>query len=442
MGNLLSVKLLKVRERDRWLRGGVFVGKGGFGCTYSPPLLSDDPTMIGKVIEGTQNAEDEHHGYETMELADLAGHYTVPPTDFVELQMNARELHSTAGGRFEVEKCGLLYNRLYKDSKTPLWQITMPKADGDVFSLLKPYESQPCDPRRLLLNMKCLRNLYRGLVKIHEATVCHLDVKDLNAVVFGTVDNPFQYKYIDFGLSQTFKELSEHRSDQGLHQLSRNYQAYPYLANVLWTPLENNWVDYFAAEYKEELNKFIERRQERENRLKVTRASLEQDLRNLDAVYGCRNAEQRRIAVARATDVYGLAQVTITVFQLLARIGFVENDYSATFKFGSRTPEDLAVHSLIPVAALLAKLLSDMMHMRIGDGQELVRRYDEVLSLILQVITEQQVGGQIAAAAQSIRLKHKAITEGAEQQIKRRKLEIPKTPQTISASRTISESIK
>jgi len=190
------------------------------------------------------------------------------------------------------------------------------------------------------------------------------------------------------------------------------------------------------------LNKFIERRQERENRLKVTRSSLEQDLRNLDAVYGCRNAEQRRIAVARATDVYGLAQVTITVFQLLARIGFVENDYSATFKFGSRTPEDLAVHSLIPVAALLAKLLSDMMHMRIGDGQELVWRYDEILSLILQVITERQVGEQIAAAAQSIRLKHKAITEDAEQQIKRRKLEIPKTPPSKTISRTISESIK
>lgn len=152
MGNALSAKLLKIRDRDIQLKGGVFAGQGGFGCAYSPPLLSDDPSKLGKIMLGEQLAKNEYLSYEIVKKIDPEGQFGVYATDFKEIsepQEKRDDLVRTAGGWEELQKCYALKDTLVnlKDAKKPvqsLWQITMPKAAGDVYNLLLPFHNQPC----------------------------------------------------------------------------------------------------------------------------------------------------------------------------------------------------------------------------------------------------------------------------------------------------------
>lgn len=402
----MSAKLLKIRDRDIQLKGGVFAGQGGFGCAYSPPLLSDDPSKLGKIMLGEQLANNEYLSYEIVKKIDPEGKFGVYATDFKEIsepQEKRDDLVRTAGGWEELQKCYALKDTLVnlKDAKKPvqsLWQITMPKAAGDVYKLLLPFNNQPCSVSRLVFHMKALRNLYLGLNQMHAAKVCHLDIKEPNTVVFGTVEDPIKYKYIDFGLAMTYSELAVYKATQSRHHLSRKYSYYPIVTNMAWTPYENEWVDYFTFPLDAEIDNFVSQ-DDTYPRLKITRSSIIQDHQNVMKTYGSNpNLVYNRVATAIAADVFGLAHVTAWVYRMLAHVVFDEEDITMTFTPKKTTHH--AIDELRPVSNVLADLLSDMMHMRVTAGSELLERYDAVVSMLEEFVAREEM--QRVAAARSI----------------------------------------
>jgi len=395
MGNSLSVKLLEMRARDRQLKGGVFIGKGAYGCAFSPPLQSLDPTMLGKVIAGDKEASEEYKAYGLVKQADPQGKYGVYATGLEKLRVDNR-LIETAGGIDEVNKCPPVSNAVFRPQPSlSLWQILMPKATGNILQLLHPYSFNPCNLSRLAQNMVRLRNLYVGLVHMHNAAVCHLDIKDINVIMFGTVDLPREYKYIDFGLAQSYVEIAN-RKAYNSHHLSLRYYIYPFLANLLWTPEDDQWVDNFSIQMQPIKEKYYRQNPQlleqdpyvKNMQMRNTYASIKQDNDNLKNTYNCISLQQRRVAVARATDVFGLAYVTGMVFEKLAHFGYKENDNSMQFIL--KKLNERALDSLVPAGALLGTLLSDMVHMRIKDTNVLVDRFDQVLNLILALIPERE----------------------------------------------------
>lgn len=393
MGNVLSAKLLRLRDRDLKLRGGAFVKKGGFGCTYSPPVLSRDPAMLGKIIEGEELAVKEYNSYEKVKRVDPSGDYGVyaQSLERIDVGRNHEDVIDSAGGKDNVDKCPALQTAVYREL-IPIWQITMPKAAGDVLDVLLPFASKPCHLSILVFHMIRLRNLYTGLVYMHKANICHLDIKDINAVIFGTAEEPKSYKYIDFGLSKTFDELASYSSQSKPHHLVWNYFSYPILTNLIWAAKNGEWVDYFSPAVEPGLqamyakNPFLLAQESRHPRLKVTFASLKQDNQNLIKTYECQNLQEKRVAAARATDVFGLAQLTASVFRLLAHYVFEEQDES--FQFTAKQTNKFALETLLPTANLLGALLSDMMHMRIKDSEVLVQRYDAVVTSAAKLLPD------------------------------------------------------
>lgn len=229
MGHSASLldKLVERRDRDRRtaLSGGVFVGRGGFGCTLSPPLVTvgeEDPVAasesdrLGKVmLKGAAEQEYAiHRRMKTLDPRNQFGVYADTPPERVRRDVALR----SAGGAEEIDKCPLLKAWIAAEpaAAPELYQITMSKALGDL-DVLQAYVHRPAVYANLVRHMNMLSNLYEGVRRMHEAGMCHLDIKVENVVVFGqSTDVPTNYKFIDFGLARTFDEILKAKPAQAL----------------------------------------------------------------------------------------------------------------------------------------------------------------------------------------------------------------------------------
>ena len=404
------------QERRDALQGGDYMHHGSYGCAFSPPLAYEgggggelSSGKIGKIMRYA-NAAVEYEQLERMLDVDpgqLYGIYAdMPPVHVIQAEAAA-----SAGGAGELRKCktveavASLISML--ETGEPLekkaYQLIMTRALADVEHTLQPLGQKPMTLARVHAHMHALRNLYAGLQHMHANQMCHLDVKPLNCVVVGaSPEAPDAYKFIDFGLARSFAELEA--GGPLTTVLSESYTYYPLLANVLWQPYsvgapladgsfasERFEDDPFqkvrkseraAAEYKQlvaDLSRIKARADApgwapRFNSFSVLPAALDA----LISTYGCApTGPETRLAVARATHVFGVALVTACVYAFLANVVFSEY---AVEPQGPGNPLRLK-----SVSEELHRLLLDMVHMRVGD-YAILERYDRVLAELDAVV--------------------------------------------------------
>jgi serine/threonine protein kinase len=215
------------------LKGGDFVGKGSYGCTFYPPLgHTSERDKIGKIMS-RETAEDEYSYSERFHMADPEDKYGVYGSR--PEKVDSRTAIKDAGGEKEIDKC-------LKDGPTirDTYQIIMQRATGDLEKL--PSRA----PSRFItyfFGNKTVKNLFDGLRRYHANNLVHLDIKPQNIVFFsdpGVQQPPKEFKYIDFGLGQSIEEVVT----QNESILGQSYHAWPILTSLVFNKIfKIKWFD-------------------------------------------------------------------------------------------------------------------------------------------------------------------------------------------------------
>lgn len=176
-------------RKTRKHKGGAYVGEGTYGCGYIPALRCEGeaeraPGMFSKLMD-----EDE-----------AEAEYTIGQTWFKPVDPDQKYF-------------------LYPLKKCPINQAVLPNPENDIDtcqdkfnsldeSLILQFANGGSDITKLPLTAEdympyfaAFKNLFDGLLKLHDADIAHMDIKTANIV--GQKDTPFsfQFRFIDFGLS-------------------------------------------------------------------------------------------------------------------------------------------------------------------------------------------------------------------------------------------------
>jgi hypothetical protein len=445
------------------LKGGAYAFHGSFGCAFSPPLAHEDPEpcpdcgraqqvlhsaqllpaerRLGKVMRYDE-AWAEYRQARRLARLDPEGRFGLYPDPPVRvIPASAAQSAGGAGQLSQGKDLEAVRRLLEDDLDAPLeaqpYQLVMERALGDMVTAMRACRGAAPLLTRVHAHMHALRNLYAGLQHMHAAGICHLDVKPENCVaVGGTLDMPGAYKFIDFGLTQSFAELAAATPSTRQLLLSRQYSAYPFQAYAWWrtfpseepggstvTEFEDDpyqlvkesevqasrhadtldriqkyqagvkrefWDPLFRLYTPEALRLeaqgmlrlyssartggFDDRGRHHEKEEQALQAHQVQ-LQEQEQPFAV-GAEARVIA-ARAADVFGLGRVTALVYACVANV---------TFKHSPGHVRENAAWGDDPmglrgVHGKLSALIYDMMRMRVKDD-EILARFDLFLSSI------------------------------------------------------------
>ena len=202
--------IMRIDNRNTNQIGGEIIGKGAYGCVFRPPLRCIGHThpsndMVSKLML-KDDAKQELNEFDKIDKLDptYQFHLRKPLYCYIE--------HPTHAERVYMEQCYMFQNKGgFKNHRWNKEFALLQMEDGgetltaifdDVgrrFSLRKGVSS-----RVIMMILKSLQPLFKGLVQMHKYKFCHLDIKSDN-IVF----NPktLQCKYIDFGLSSSFNNV-------------------------------------------------------------------------------------------------------------------------------------------------------------------------------------------------------------------------------------------
>lgn len=206
------------------------IGTGTYGCVYYPPIPCKNSctskycnTGVSKLIEESE-AKKEMEENATVRKIDPSGKYHWAVQQICDLP-DDYEIP-------EVSKCSP-YQRLSHGEKAV--SIIMPYGGKELHSIF----SEDVKLSTFLFNS--FENLFEALVVFKRNKFVHLDIKSRNAVFTGdpkgSVTDPIRLKFIDFGLSFSYKDVKNPFSNSSLlsiHRMPR--RPYPY-----WPPEINLW---------------------------------------------------------------------------------------------------------------------------------------------------------------------------------------------------------
>jgi serine/threonine protein kinase len=192
----MPVKDVRLKKKTRKMKGGAFVARGSSGCVFKPALKCKGETVrregkLSKLMRENY-AEDEFQQRTLFEPLNVDQNYFIYPDTICtpETPFNASN---------EVDKCKLSNLESVDDKDKRILMIT----DGGK-SLYKPTFIKPDNMYQIFASFT---NIFRGLIKAHDAGIVHMDVKPQNIVTQpkGPVgpqgSAKFQTRLIDFGLS-------------------------------------------------------------------------------------------------------------------------------------------------------------------------------------------------------------------------------------------------
>lgn len=297
-----------------FLCGGQFIGQGAAGCTFCPPLGSDDYSLIGKVTykDTAMTEYEQSEKFRQLDKEEQFGIYLSEPKEINEEMVSDSE-------SVEISKCEMLRVQGLED----MCQMMSKKAQGDLTHMMhiSPKDDQLPLFRALFVDDSGIKNLFRGLSIYHSKGLVHGDIKPPN-IVF-SFNSPDTYlKFIDFG-------SSKYAYDETAFFLSQNALIY----DIVFSGVLKNKGLIFDREQKEEINKlYIKKRTMNTEGAYVLDASAElhayantegirNDFYNLCRTYGIPiptdklsyqdNEAAIKYAASVANDVYQLAQVIL-----------------------------------------------------------------------------------------------------------------------------------
>lgn len=196
----------KALTRKKARKGGKYIGRGTYGCTFRPAVRCKTNTVreknaISKVML-PKSAQDEYKLVSILQKIDPDQRYTLYPYKICEPQLNAANL-SAPNYKGQCDDILKL-----QDKKA----IFMKDGGDNLAVVLKRINAGPLNKLHRSA-FRALHNLFLGLEKLHENNFVHLDIKTENVVCkiisgeesrwFGfKVGKPtYLMKFIDFGLS-------------------------------------------------------------------------------------------------------------------------------------------------------------------------------------------------------------------------------------------------
>lgn len=205
-----TAKRMRRNRRTKKARGGRFMFRGSYGCTFRPAIKckGDAERMPGKVskLMDKYEAEYEFKINALITPLDPDEQYFIVPS-----RMCIPDI--TENSENDYKSCNLIdiHNKyvnprilLMTEGGTDLYFLSVPSAD--LFAFLNGFT-----------------NLIKGLVVLHTNKIVHMDIKPSNLVSLKTEDGLYKIRYIDFGLSTTFAGFTPPRE---------SYQYWPFDARL------------------------------------------------------------------------------------------------------------------------------------------------------------------------------------------------------------------
>lgn len=215
------------------LKGGRFLGKGGFGCAFTgPPLPCWDPRggppirrssdQISKLMR-ISNAQEALFKNQMFRKFDPTQTYfiTSSHTDRCKPVLSAPHILPTD----ELDKCHL------NPQKDGPFELLFSEMGGDDLTKLT-LESHEYAPF-----FQSLVNVLRGMALAHTHKIVHLDIKPQNIVSKRLPTGEFQTRLIDYDFSADLQFLTG-RGDRNIEQLYRPYLFFPFEAMFMNSTLE------------------------------------------------------------------------------------------------------------------------------------------------------------------------------------------------------------
>jgi len=218
-----TTRMRKTRKQQKTIRhkGGRFLGKGGFGCSYGfPPLPCMDPNgglsirrsseQISKIM-GAKEAGDELIKNRLFRTIDPTQKYFISATDGDQC---IPDLTATEASD-QLDKCPL-------NPGGPLQLVFFDYGGTDLDKLtLTAKEYAPF--------FKSLYNVFEGLALAHANGIVHHDLKPSNIVTQLLPTGEFQTRVIDYD----FAFDVNHIGPADLNHLQRNYIFFPFEVRFL-----------------------------------------------------------------------------------------------------------------------------------------------------------------------------------------------------------------
>lgn len=241
-------KQRKYAQSTRRLRGGRYVGKGTYGCGFSPALRCEGETVrkfgLFTKLMIEEEAENERAKRRIIQPVDPDMKYILYPVKICKVN---EALIGPGNPENNVQSCSLAK---YPD------ELYLARAvqyiDGGI-----DLEKFVVESYKVLPIFQSLPNLFLGLYKMHKAGVSHNDIKPGNIVLKEEEGGSFITRFIDIGFVHTMSEGITHGDDM---PFAANYYPWSYEMRFSIAPIEipteKSVQDWYEA-YKYDMFKYL-----------------------------------------------------------------------------------------------------------------------------------------------------------------------------------------
>jgi serine/threonine protein kinase len=215
---LENKKMVKQFTRKK---GGKLIGKGTYGCIYSPSIKCEGnadrvPNSISKLVH-VRSVNDEFKSRNMLKNIDPQQSYFIYPLRKCDMNVNALDPVEN-----NIKNCSRQIRILNREKFTNSKLILYKEGGIDCKKIiLRPSEIFPF--------FRDFLHVLEGLKVLQENNLIHLDIKADNIVAKKMADSSFAFRFIDFGIATSTQTFREYAKDIFLN----DYFIWPYDARFL-----------------------------------------------------------------------------------------------------------------------------------------------------------------------------------------------------------------
>lgn len=236
-------KYTKYKKQLKYkLKGGTFLGEGSYGCVVKPAIecpnsktltskkqKKNNEQLVSKIlIAPTDDDEEEITISNKLKKIDPLQKHFITFEDACYIKKIPNNRSNTASVEYNNDShisYDILDDKKYDDDYCPIdlrlnpINLIMPYGGYDLISIIDNKINKPhfILTRNMLINnfKVCLKNLFIGLLKMHNNRIVNRDIKNENIMInYNETTKKIDLRFIDFGLSNILtQEYCKHMSN-------------------------------------------------------------------------------------------------------------------------------------------------------------------------------------------------------------------------------------
>jgi serine/threonine protein kinase len=226
-------------------KGGAYVARGSYGCTFrKPPLKCKDEAarrnnrFISKLIT-KQYADKELRQSDIFRKIDPEENY------FVTIEKACDVNTENIKPENQIEKCP------FTPSNSQLFLMRDAGSSLDRLGL---------SAEQMLPFVKSFTNLFEGLKLAHSKDIVHHDIKPANVVTMPREDGTgFLTRFIDFGIGMDLSNAPTLEEVNSALRIANQLYAYYPFEQIIMYPLTLSKYDKYTDEKKKEVQEYVKR---------------------------------------------------------------------------------------------------------------------------------------------------------------------------------------